>query len=504
MCLSRAGYRPRTPEQGVLHTVVRTHLEAFLREAADRTGGAGLPRFVEDEFREFLTCGILAHGLARLRCEGCGLDRLLPFSCKGRGFCPSCGGRRMTERAAHAVDAVVPPVPVRQWVLSLPHWLRYVLAWDHGLCRAVLAVYVRALLGFQRWRARRLGFRDGRSGSLTVVQRFGGALNLNIHFHTLVLDGVFTNSAQEGPRFHPTPPPADAEVTRLLSTIRTRILRLLARRGLGPDTDVSRTDPVAEESPALAGLSSASVQGRVALGPRVGARVMALGRDPEARWVASGGPRHAHLEGFDLHANVAVDGENRERLEQLCRYLLRPAVAQDRIRLTDDGRVVLELKAAWADGTNHLVFEPRELLARLAALTPRPRINLVFYHGVLAPNARWRAAVVTYGAVPAVAPAPTVEVSTGTDASGEGGAASRPTPRGWTWAQLMRRAFDLDVLVCPACGGRLRLIATILDRRTIRAILLSRGLPTEAEAADRAPPAQSAFTAPQASAGAPA
>jgi hypothetical protein len=81
----------------------------------------------------------------------------------------------MTERAANAVDAVLPPVPVRQWVLSLPHWLRNVLAWDHGLCRAVLAAYVRALLAFQRLRARRLGVRDGQSGILTVIQRFGCA-----------------------------------------------------------------------------------------------------------------------------------------------------------------------------------------------------------------------------------------------------------------------------------------------------------------------------------------
>ena len=173
-------YRPRDAEHTVLHTVIREHLETFLRETTERGDGAGLPRFVEQEFREFLTCGILAHGFARLRCDDCGLEHLLPFSCKGRGFCPSCGGRRMTERAAHAVDAVLPPVPVRQWVLSLPHWLRYVLAWDHGLCRAVLAAYVRALLGFQRQRARRLGVRDGQSGTLTVIQRFGGALNLNI------------------------------------------------------------------------------------------------------------------------------------------------------------------------------------------------------------------------------------------------------------------------------------------------------------------------------------
>jgi Transposase zinc-binding domain len=171
-------YRPRDAEHTVLHTVIREYLETFLRETTERGEGSGLPRFVEQEFREFLTCGILAHGFARLRCDGCELEHLLPFSCKGRGFCPSCGGRRMTERTAHLVDAVLPNVPVRQWVLSLPHWLRYVLAWDHGLCRAVLGVYVQVLLGFQRRRARRLGVRTGRSGSLTVIQRFAGALNL--------------------------------------------------------------------------------------------------------------------------------------------------------------------------------------------------------------------------------------------------------------------------------------------------------------------------------------
>jgi len=186
--LAQPTYRPRDAEHAVLHTVINEHLETFLREAIERGNGAGLPRFVEDEFREYLTCGVLAHGFARLRCDDCGLNRLLPFSCKGRGFCPSCGGRRMTERAAHAVDAVLPRVPVGQWVLSLPHWLRYMLAWDHGLCRAVLAVYVHALLGFQRRRAGRLGVPDGRSGSLTVIQRFGNRRSYCDLLHEQSLD----------------------------------------------------------------------------------------------------------------------------------------------------------------------------------------------------------------------------------------------------------------------------------------------------------------------------
>lgn len=381
----------------MLHRVVREHLEAFLREAASRTDGDGLPAFVEQEFRDFLTCGILAHGFARVCCGTCAFERLVPFSCKGRGFCPSCGGRRMTERAAHLVDEVLPRVPVRQWVLSLPHRLRYLLAWNHALCRAVLGVYVRALLGFQRSQARRRGIRDGQAGSVTVIQRFGGGLNLNIHFHTLVLDGVFAESETGLLRFHPAPPPSDDEVARLLATIRTRVRRLLARRGLEPhDVDLVSPDLLAEESPALADISSASVQGRVALGRRAGARVLRLGRAPDAPWVTSSGPRQAHLEGFDLHANLLVPADDRARLEQLCRYLLRPPVAQDRLRLTGDGRIRLELKSAWHDGTGHLLFEPLELLEKLAALTPRPRVNLVLYHGVLAPHARWRRRAVAY------------------------------------------------------------------------------------------------------------
>ena len=160
MALATATYQPRATEQGVLHTVIRQLLETFLAEASGRTVGAGLPKFVEQEFREFLTCGVLAHGFARVRCDTCAFERLVPFSCKGRGFCPSCSGRRMTERAAHLVTEVLPRVPVRQWVLSLPYRLRYVLAWNHELCRAVLGVFARTLLTSYRQRAMRRGTAD--------------------------------------------------------------------------------------------------------------------------------------------------------------------------------------------------------------------------------------------------------------------------------------------------------------------------------------------------------
>jgi hypothetical protein len=196
----------------------------------------------------------------------------------------------------------------------------------------------------------------------------------------------------------------------------------------------------------------------------------------------------------------------REQLEQLCRYLLRPPVAQDRLRLTEDGRIGLELKSAWSDGTSHLVLEPLDLLARLAALTPRPRVNLIFYHGVLAPHVRWRAAVVMYGATAGITPvaetAPAAGGGTGPDVAFKSDADPSSPRRNWTWAQLMRRAFDVDVLVCAACGGRFRLVATIIDPRTIRAFLASLGVPSRVT--DRAPPVPPARAAAAAVSGAPA
>jgi hypothetical protein len=184
VCESANAYYPRHAEQSFLYGVVAEHLETFL--ARQRQRDRIVPRFVERELRAFLDCGIHAHGFLRVHCDACGRDRVVPFSCKGRGFCCSCGGRRMADTAAHLVDRVLPEVPVRQWVLSLPYGLRYRMAYDARLVSDVLGVFVREVFASQRRR-----YRDhsctGRSqcGAVTFVQRSGDALNLNVHFHML-------------------------------------------------------------------------------------------------------------------------------------------------------------------------------------------------------------------------------------------------------------------------------------------------------------------------------
>jgi transposase-like zinc-binding protein/putative transposase len=210
----------------VLHAAVRAHLRTSLEEARARTDeGAGLPRFVEAEFERYLACGILAHGFTRVRCVGCGDELLVAFSCKRRGFCPSCTTRRMHDTAARLVDRVLPRVPVRQWVLSLPRWARWLLARDPRLADQTLEVALRAIFGSLRRRAWREGVRDARAGGVTFVQRFGGALNLNVHFHCVVPDGVFARE-ESTVRFVPLGAP-DEEVEAILRRVAVRPLRLL-------------------------------------------------------------------------------------------------------------------------------------------------------------------------------------------------------------------------------------------------------------------------------------
>jgi hypothetical protein len=238
----------------------------------------------------------------------------------------------------------------------------------------------------------------------------------------------------------------------------------------------------------LAGIVGASVQGRVALGRRAGARVRRLCDARDTAAVTSRGVRQAHLDGFDLHANVWVSARDRARVERLCRYVLRPPFAQERLRLRGDGRIALELKRTWHDGTRKLVFEPLEFLERLAAMTPRSEANLLICHGVLAPRARWRTRVVVYGR-----PVPEPAASTAALAAGpDGTGLESASPRAWSWAALMHRAFGIDVLACAYCGGRLRLIATLHDPAVIRKILAHLALGQSGLSPGPAPPQSSA------------
>ena len=319
------------------------------------------------------------------------------------------------------------------------------------------------------------------------------------------------------------------------------VVRVIERRGLGDEPD-----QLTEDDPLLAQLLAASVQGRVATGPRAGQRVLRFGDrveiQPDEMQAQEKTPGLARSNGFSLHAGVAVPANDRQRLERLCRYVGRPPVASERLSELADGRLLYELRHRWRDGTTHVAFEPLELIDRLAALIPPPRFHTVRYHGVLASRSKHRAQVVPKLTEPAAGPlcgadtcaperseAPqstdlrTRAPSRSRETGGAGGRAARtrtaasrsaasvpahsspasresvvPHPRSsrpsryYSWSELMQRVFQIDVLECPSCkASPMRILAAIHPPTTTRAILNSLGLPT------RAPPVTPAQPAPQ-------
>ena len=442
--------RRRRPEETALYQVLLEHLETFLERLED--GGRSLPRFVTRELFRFLRCGISAHGFNRVRCPVCKRDEPLAYSCKGRGICPSCGGRRMGDIAANWVDRVMPDLPMRQWVLSLPYRLRYLMAFDHRVVTIVLGAFLRTLFAWQRRRAKLLGFAGGQGGAVTAVQRFGSALNLNPHLHSLAFDGVFLEPDEPDlpPRFVELPPPNDADIAQIVTAVKQRVERALNRAGYATQDHPTEPDPLALDEPVLAAAYAASVQSDLAFGPRAGQPIQRIGGSLGLPQVELRSRRCAHLKGFNLHADVAVNAGDRDRLENVCRYMCRGAIANERLQWLPDGqRLSYRLKKPWSDGITHLTFESLELIEKLCALVPVPQKNLIRYHGVLAPNARLRPLIVPR-------PEPTLP---------------EPRPRRRPWAELMLRVLLINALCCKKCGAQMAQIATITQPHVIKPFL---------------------------------
>jgi hypothetical protein len=473
----------------------------------------------------------------------------------------------MAETAAFLVDEVIPNVPVRQWVLSVPYRVRFALARDAKLLTKALGIFIGEVFRDVRKRTgTRAGVGKGRElkcGAVTGVQRFGGSLNLNVHFHAIVLDGVYRDG-KEGPEFVAAPRPRREDLEGVLSRARWRIERMLRRAGIRSDDE----EP-AVEMETLELFQAASIQQRVAISSEA-QRVPVVGREEGRPLTMAKKGLCAEAEGYDLHAGVRMKAGDRTGLEILCRYVMRPSFSEERLERLPDGRIAYGFRRAWEDGSSHILLTPLQVMEKLAALIPPPRYHLVRYHGVLAPHAKRRKRIVKgpaadgahevcacamaasdpvlpalaspplgveatallsppSGAVTAEGPhvaeiaplAPSVgggamlradEVEsrdalpggvTSPRAPAAGSAVStvrgelpgvrnevlppalptsvpvatrRPRRKRLSWATLMMRTLGLDVLACPRCGERMKVIACIDQPAVIEKILRAVGL----------------------------
>ena len=458
--LGHATYERHCPEQTLLYQLIERHwpeLQLHLGEV-----GSFLPQHVTREFEKYLVCGCLEHGFLRVRCEGCQHENLVAFSCERRGFCSSCGARRMAETAALLVDDILPYKPIRQWVLSFPYPLRFLLAHNPQVVTKVLGIVNRAISTYLIKKAG-LNKATAQTGAVTLIQRFGSALNLNLHFHSLFIDGVYQRKSNGRLRFHRTDAPTNNELNALVATISQRIARHLERQGLlARDDESSYLSLDLQENNAMNDFQGHSITYRIAVGPQQGHKVFTLQTIPS--WEDDfDNNQVGKIAGFSLHAGVATKTRERKKLERLCRYIARPAVSVKRLALTSHGKVRYELKTPYRDGTTHVIFEPLDFIAKLAALVPRPRANLTRYHGVLAPNSKYRVDV-----TPA-------KRGKGSSRQGLQSKNSAESPvdehREMTWAQRLKRVFDIDTTICSRCGTAVKIIASIEDPLVIKKIL---------------------------------
>ena len=346
----------------------------------------------------------------------------------------------MLETAAHRVDEVFPQVPVRQWVLSFPKRLRYFLARDADLPNRVLQIFLDSVE--KALQACCLDAPDDvRLGAVTFVHRFGSALNGNIHFHCCVIDGVFSTE-NETLRFDEAAITPEA-IAKVQAKVRERILRLFKRRALLSPEDV----------------------------------------DMMRQW--------GHEGGFSLNAEVIVAAWDRAGLERLLRYCARPIFASERLQwIGKDQRLVYRLPKPRPDGQPVLYLTPLEFLDKLAVLIPPPRKHRHRYHGVLAPNAPLRQIVTAYARLPlgdgavSADQAPVAEE----DRSEAGFKATFYAASLWT--MLIARIYEVFPLVCPQCGGELKIVAFLTEADPIQRILIHIGEPATPPriAPARAPP----------------
>jgi hypothetical protein len=463
-------YEARRPTESILYQTLAGHLATFIDEREREL--CPLPKYVRDELEAYLHCGIHHYGFLRVRCPkgDCGFEHAVPFSCKKRAFCSSCFAKRAAEIEEHLTEDLLPRVPYRQYVLTFPHSLRYRLAWDGDLLAVIHKAVIDRIYRFIRDSLSiKFKRKDLRPGSVSFIQRCGSLLNLNLHFHLLVMDGAYICRENKRSFFHKIPDPSDQDIAELLESIIEAVELCLHKRGLLDDES-----EIPEELKSIEAASRASVAQKIAFGERRGQRVRRIGFRREGDALEFKGPQCIALAGFSLHAARRVGSEERRNLSQLINYMARPPIAEARLEKTPSGDILYKLKEPWNDGTAGIQLSPSELIEKLIALIPPRSSPLVRYGGVFAPNFKRRDEIIL---VPGRRKRKVSLKPGGAEKSEKSQVTSG------SWARLLKRVFAIDVSRCPRCKSELEIIAAVLDPKQIARYLKHTGMPA-------APPAR--------------
>jgi len=381
---------------------------------------------------KFLGCGNIKLSNATLDCGKCGYRRIIPLSCKCRSFCEACSVRRQQDRSRFLRYQVLGDTPVRLWTTTFPYPFRAWLGGDPQLITAVLGATMRRITRYIKLRIKHVHnlptVHIVHPGTVTTIQRTATNLDANLHFHSLFTDGAFVlHPGEKEPTFLELPPPSDDELADIAWDIARGVRKELWRMNCweGPP-------------------------------PENGERIISgllVTRDNQAQpcrftGVAANAPaRPDGVGALNLDVTAAIARGDHEGLRRMLEYMLAPAIRDKQLTVQGDS-VVLELKRPRTDGTTHRRYKTDQIFDRLAFLVPPQGANLLRFHGVYAPNAKLRGAVVPD--VPEQPPPPIDDDNTPEDRR--------------AWSELKTHSFPEDIMYCPKCGGRMKLVALNTDR----------------------------------------
>jgi hypothetical protein len=368
----------------------------------------------------------------------------------------------MVEATTHLVENVLPVVPYRQFVVSFAIPMRYWLQAGRKLYAKIHKIMIKQIHKYYIEKASAKGIKDLKPGSISFTQRWGSALNLNVHCHILCPDGVYTNIG-DGPRFRNIDPISDDEVAALVRRIAQFVMRYLKKMGYldkeGEIVQNPKQDDLFTENESLALATASSIAGKIAFGPNAGKYVTKIGkgfRYLEEVPLAKGKPCHS-VNGFSLHANTSVNALARDRLAKLIEYIARGPLSNERLEITTDRKVKLKLKTPYSDGTTHLLLTFSEFIEKLMALVPPPRSHLVRWGGVFAPNSPVRKQITLKP-----------NIKKGFQFAEK---ENQKVFKNQSWSKMLAKAFKIAVTICEHCGGKLRKICAVNDRDSIHRYL---------------------------------
>ncbi len=411
-------YHPRKPENSPLWKLLNDYYHSFERHYEEKfEKHYGFFRSVISEVvNEYLRCGDLKEGFARVRCPDCGHEYLLAFSCKGRWFCPCCHAKKVIQFGELLKNTILYPIPHRQYVFSIPIMLRVYFKHERELLTKLCHCAYESLLIFLR---NAIGLTEGVPGVVMSIQTFGDYPDrFHPHLHCIVSNGLFKDNGA----FYVMP---NVDLKPLEEIFRAKVFKMLKKEGKITDEIINNL----------------------------------------MSW------RHS---GFSVHNGVRIARDDDEGREKIAQYIIRNTFSEEKLTYNEDkGAVVYHSKMTHGKNKkNFKVYTAEEFIAAITHHIPEKSFQMLRYYGWYSNKSRGmrlKQGIVRTGDEPVNESEKNVEIIDVLDYQPK-----RLPSR--TWRECIKKIWEVDPLSCPYCNSEMKIISFITEQLVIKQILEHLGL----------------------------